>query len=108
MAEEKKKEKQQLELELPADVAKGVYSNLAMITHSDAEFIIDFLQLLPGLPKAMVRSRIILTPSHAKRLLSALSDNVAKYEKRNGPIGVASEEGGAMPFMGGAIPPTEA
>lgn len=86
MAEQKKRNEGQLDVELSVETAKGVYSNLAMITHSQAEFIVDFLQMLPGIPKAIVRSRIILTPLHAMRLLAALSDNVSKYEARFGTI----------------------
>lgn len=75
-----------IDIELPADVAEGVYSNLAMITHSPTEFVIDFVQILPGIPKPKVKRRIILTPQHAKRLLYALKDNIDKYEHTNGTI----------------------
>ena len=73
-------------IELKQDVAKGSYSNLAIITHSTSEFILDFVRVMPGLPKANVQSRIVLTPEHAKRLLFALQDNVKKYEANWGPI----------------------
>lgn len=76
----------QINIELPEQVAEGVYSNLAVISHSQSEFVVDFIQILPGLPKAKVRSRIILSPQHAKRLMNALSDNIAKYESQNGKI----------------------
>jgi hypothetical protein len=69
-----------IDLELDADVAQGHYSNLAIISHSTSEFILDFAAVLPGLPKAKVRSRVILTPEHAKRLLMSLQENVARYE----------------------------
>ena len=69
-----------IDVELDPEVAKGHYSNLAIISHSTSEFIIDFASLLPGMPKAAVNSRIILTPEHAKRLLLSLQDNVARYE----------------------------
>ena len=69
-----------IDIELSAEVAQGHYSNLAIISHSTSEFILDFAALLPGLPKANVRSRIILTPEHAKRLLLSLQENVARYE----------------------------
>jgi hypothetical protein len=69
-----------IDLELDADVAQGHYSNLAIISHSTSEFILDFAAVLPGLPKPKVRSRIILTPEHAKRLLLSLQENVARYE----------------------------
>jgi hypothetical protein len=76
----------QINIELSEEVAEGIYSNLAIITHSNAEFIIDFIRMMPGVPKAKVKSRIILTPQHAKRLLAAISDNVRKYEELNGKI----------------------
>ncbi|MBQ9200917.1 MAG: DUF3467 domain-containing protein [Bacteroidales bacterium] len=76
----------QLNIELPEEVAQGIYSNLAIISHSSAEFVLDFIRMLPGVPKAKVKSRIILTPEHAKRLLLALQDNIAKYEQQFGPI----------------------
>ncbi|MFZ4401864.1 MAG: DUF3467 domain-containing protein [Bacteroidales bacterium] len=76
----------QLNIELSAEVAEGIYSNLAVITHSQSEFIVDFLKLMPGVPKANVKSRIILTPQHAKRLLRALQENLSKFESVNGKI----------------------
>jgi len=79
-------EQKQLDIELKPEVALGHYSNLAVITHSTSEFIIDFIEHMPGMPKAQVNSRIIMTPEHVKRLLMALTDNVAKYEATNGPI----------------------
>ena len=75
-----------LNLDIKADVAQGVYSNLAIISHSPTEFTLDFAQVLPGTENANVRSRIIMSPVHLKRLLSALSDNVEKYEEQFGPI----------------------
>ncbi|VBB43424.1 conserved hypothetical protein [uncultured Paludibacter sp.] len=78
----------QLNIELSAEVAEGIYSNLAIISHSTSEFVVDFIRLMPGTPKANVKSRIILTPEHAKRLLMALQDNIAKYEQQNGKIKV--------------------
>lgn len=75
-----------INIELPEDIAQGVYSNLAIITHSSSEFVIDFIRLMPGLPKANVKSRVILNPEHAKRLYLALKDNIAKYESSHGPI----------------------
>ncbi len=77
------KKKQQLNIELSEEVAQGIYSNLAVITHSASEFIIDFIRIMPGIPKANVKSRVILTPEHAKRLLLALQDNIKKYEAVN-------------------------
>ncbi len=76
----------QLNIELSEEMAEGLYSNLAIITHSNAEFVIDFVNVMPGSPKAKVKSRIVLTPQHAKRLLKALADNVKKFEQVNGVI----------------------
>ena len=76
----------QLNIELSAEVAEGTYSNLAIISHSSSEFVIDFIRMMPGTPKANVKSRIILTPEHAKRLLFALQDNISKYEQQHGKI----------------------
>ena len=80
------KKKEGLNIEIGEEVAEGVYSNLAIINHSPSEFIADFIQMMPGVPKAKVKSRIILTPQHAKRLAQALVDNVAKYEEQFGEI----------------------
>ncbi|HCO67170.1 MAG TPA: DUF3467 domain-containing protein [Dysgonomonas sp.] len=76
----------QIQIELPEDIAQGTDANLAIIAHSSSEFVIDFVRMLPGVPKAKVQSRIILTPEHAKRLLFALNDNVSQYEKLHGAI----------------------
>ncbi|MEI6124598.1 MAG: DUF3467 domain-containing protein [Bacteroidota bacterium] len=76
----------QLNIELTDEIAEGIYSNLAIITHSHSEFIVDFVKIMPGVPKAKVKSRIILTPQHAKRLLNALKDNITKYEENFGLI----------------------
>ena len=87
MAEDKNQPPQnQINIELSEEIAEGVYSNLAMIAHSNSEFVIDFIRLMPGVPKAKVKSRIVITPEHAKRLLSALKDNIEKYEASFGPI----------------------
>lgn len=83
---ENKPQQQQLQIELTPEVASGSYSNLAVINHSNQEFVIDFIAALPGLPKARVNSRQVLTPESAKRLLFALQDNVVKYEKQFGTI----------------------
>lgn len=80
------KQENQLQIDLPADVAEGTYSNLAIISHSSSEFVLDFVRIMPGAPKAKVKSRIVLTPEHAKRLLMALDDNIAKYEQQFGKI----------------------
>jgi len=76
----------QVSLELKPEIAKGSYSNLAIITHSHSEFIIDFATMLPGLEKPQIGNRIVMTPEHAKRLLNALADNVSKYEANFGTI----------------------
>lgn len=81
-----KKSSNQINIELSEETAEGVYANLAMIAHSSSEFVIDFIRLMPGVPKAKVKSRIVITPEHAKRLLKALEDNVNKYEKSFGDI----------------------
>ncbi|MBQ0080150.1 MAG: DUF3467 domain-containing protein [Alistipes sp.] len=80
-----------LDINLSEDVAEGNYSNLAIISHSTSEFILDFAAMLPGLQKAMVKSRIILTPEHAKRLLLSLQDNIAKYEANFGAIRIPQQ-----------------
>ena len=81
-----KKNPNQINIELSEEVAEGVYANLAMIAHSNSEFVIDFIRLMPGIPKAKVKSRVVITPEHAVRLLNALKDNIQKYEKSFGPI----------------------
>ncbi|HSV77048.1 MAG TPA: DUF3467 domain-containing protein [Bacteroidales bacterium] len=91
----------QINIELGEDVADGVYSNLAIITHSPTEFVIDFVRLMPGVPKAKVKSRIILTPQHAKRLLKALKDNIGKYEAMHGTIQDLDIAGGLPMNLGG-------
>ncbi len=91
----------QFNIELSEDVAEGVYSNLAIITHSPAEFVIDFIRIMPGVPKSKVKSRIILTPEHAKRFVAALNDNIAKYEAVNGPIREVKGSGPVMPITFG-------
>ena len=87
MAEDNKKPKQgQINIELDEKVAEGTYSNLAIINHSVSEFVLDFVSIMPGTPKSKVKSRIILTPQHAKRLVKALSENVNRFEKAHGEI----------------------
>lgn len=85
MAEDQNKEGQ-INIELDEQIADGTYSNLAIINHSVSEFIVDFINIMPGVPKAKVKSRIILTPQHAKRLTKALNDNVQKFEQAHGEI----------------------
>lgn len=87
MAEENKKQGNQINIEIPEDIVEGTYSNLAIIAHSQSEFVVDFVRLVPNSPKAKVKSRVILTPQHAKRLMKALGDNLKKYESQFGPVG---------------------
>lgn len=91
----------QINIELTDDIAEGIYSNLAVITHSNSEFIVDFVKMMPGVPKAKVKARIILTPQHAKRLFRALKENISKFEAVHGPI---KENEGDIPFpMSGPV-----
>ncbi|MEY2631111.1 MAG: hypothetical protein RLZZ469_2009 [Bacteroidota bacterium] len=76
----------QINIELDEKTAEGIYSNLAIINHSASEFVVDFVTLMPGVPKAKVKSRIVLTPQHAKRFLKALNENIHRYELANGEI----------------------
>lgn len=94
----------QLNIELPEDVAEGIYSNLAIITHSRSEFVVDFIRVMPGTPKSKVKARVLLTPQHAKKLLRALDDNLSKFEAANGPVEEPSEgqdDGGIPMNFGG-------
>ncbi len=103
MADEQQQQGQdpnQLNIELTEEMADGTYSNLAIITHSNSEFIVDFINVMPGIPKAKVKSRIVLTPQHAKRLMKALADNVQKFEQVNGPIKDTEPQGLPMQFGG--------
>ena len=86
MSQNEDKKKQQLNIELSEEVADGHYSNLAIINHSNSEFVLDFARMMPGVPKVKVKSRIVLTPQHAKRLLKALNDNINKFESLHGEI----------------------
>lgn len=100
---ENENKQQQLQIELKPEVAQGVYANLAIFTHSSSEFIIDLAAVLPGLPKAEVRSRVIMAPEHAKRLLFALQDNIAKYEQQFGEIRMQAPR--QQPRQGSTIAP---
>jgi hypothetical protein len=108
MADEKNKpapnqNQNQINIELTEEIAEGTYSNLAMIAHSNSEFVIDFIRLMPGVPKAKVKARIVITPEHAKRLLAALKDNIEKYEASFGGI-KQSPDGPKFPMnFGGAV-----
>lgn len=105
---EEKNQKNQISIELSEEVAQGTYSNLAIITHSASEFILDFVRIVPGTPKAKVQSRVILTPEHAKRLLAALQDNIAKYESVHGPIKKVEGTGGPIMPMNFGGPTAQA
>ncbi|MBA5629487.1 DUF3467 domain-containing protein [Moheibacter lacus] len=96
--------KKNIDIEINDQTAEGIYSNLAVINHSPSEFIVDFIQMMPGVPKARVKSRIILTPQHAKRLANALAENVNRFESQFGEI--KDHHQPAMPLNFG--PPGEA
>ncbi len=100
--DENQNQANQLNIELTEDIADGIYSNLAIITHSNSEFVLDFVKVMPGVPKAKVKARILLTPQHAKRLLAAIQDNVAKYESVHGTIKQTEGIGIPMNFGGPA------
>ena len=102
------KNKNQLNIELNEEVAQGTYANLAIITHSSSEFVLDFIRVMPGVPKAQVKSRVVLTPEHAKRLLLALEDNIRKYETLNGPIKLGGGPDQGTPPMAFGNSPAEA
>lgn len=85
-------DKKQLSLDIKPEIARGSYSNLAIISHSASEFIIDFATMLPGLPKPDITNRIVMNPEHAKRLLNALIDNIQKYEAQFGQIRIADQQ----------------
>ena len=95
---------QQLQIEIKPEVAQGVYSNLVAITHSSSEVIFDFINMMPGMPKASVGSRIVMAPEHAKRLLRAIKDNIRKYEKQFGEIKLRQAQ---QPRPGSTIAPFE-
>jgi len=103
MTEEVENQEGQINIELSEEIAEGIYSNMALIAHSNSEFVIDFIRMMPGVPKAKVKSRIILTPEHAKRLLLALKDNLDKYEANFGSI-IATNEPPTFPMnFGGSM-----
>ncbi|MEM1269099.1 MAG: DUF3467 domain-containing protein [Bacteroidota bacterium] len=101
---EQKPQQPQLQIQIDDETAEGVYANLAMIVHGPDEFVLDFIRVLPGTPKARVRSRILITPQHARRLLLALEDNIRKYENSFGPI----EERAPQPTIAFPVPSGEA
>ncbi|CAD0000963.1 DUF3467 domain-containing protein [Flavobacterium chungangense] len=81
-----KQQQEQINIELDETIAEGIYSNLAIINHSSSEFVLDFVNIMPGTPKAKVKSRIVLTPQHAKRLLRAIGENIHRFEAAHGEI----------------------
>ncbi len=87
-------EENQLNIELPEELAEGAYVNLALIAHSPSEFVMDFIRILPGIPKGKVKSRVVMTPDHAYRLLQALQENVQRYEDSFGPINKDGSDSG--------------
>jgi len=91
----------QLNIELSEEIAQGTYSNLAIITHSPSEFVIDFVRVMPGIAKANVKSRIILTPEHSKRLMLALQENILKFESLHGPINIQGGQDNIAPILYG-------
>lgn len=98
------KKKDGLNIELSDTVAEGTYSNLAIINHSPSEFVVDFIQMMPGITKAKVKSRVILTPQHAKRFMKALSENVRKFENQHGEIKDIDPTKGIPMNFGGPTP----
>ena len=86
MSDNKTPKPNQINIELDENIAQGIYSNLAIINHSQSEFVLDFVSVMPGVPKSKVKSRIVLTPQHAKRLLKAIADNVQRFESMHGEI----------------------
>ena len=94
----------QINIELDEQTAEGIYSNLAIINHSSSEFVLDFVSIMPGIPKAKVKSRIVLSPQHAKRLVKALQENVSKFENQFGVI----DDNETIPYPIGFGPPAQA
>lgn len=103
MAKKENNPKEPLNIELPADIAEGIYSNLVMIAHSNSEFVLDFTRAMPGLPQPKVKARIIVTPEHAKRLLAALQDNIQKYEDTYGAISTNQNQPALPMNFGGTM-----
>lgn len=101
-----KKNENQMNIELSEEISVGVYSNLAIITHSPSEFVCDFVQMMPGVPKGKVRSRVVMTPQNAKRLMKALTENVQKFEQSYGVIGEVDST--PFPPMNFGTPTTQA
>lgn len=98
-----KSDQNQINIELSEAIAEGEYANLAMIAHSSSEFVIDFIRLMPGIPKAKVKARIVITPEHAKRLLAALADNIQRFENSFGAIKQTPDEPSFPMNFGGNV-----
>jgi hypothetical protein len=94
---EKGNQNNQLQIEVKDEVAQGTYANLAVITHSSSEFVLDFVGVMPGVPKAQVKSRVLMAPEHAKRLMAALQENIRKYEATFGPVRMPEAKGTFIP-----------
>lgn len=103
--EDQNKNNNQFQIELKDDIAQGTYSNLAVISHSSSEFVLDFIRVVPGVPKHRVQSRVIMAPEHAKRLLRALLDNVNKYEANFGEIHLIEDDARRDQNKGTYMPP---
>ena len=103
--DKEKKNIQQINIELDEKVSSGEYANFVVVTHSPAEFVMDFTRILPGVPKAKVHSRIIMAPQHAKAFLGALNDNIKKFETKHGEIKMPSRDEGFSSF--GVKPPKD-
>ena len=96
--EKETKKSHQIKIELDDDVGQGEYANFAVVTHSPAEFVMDYIRVLPGMTKSKVKSRIIMAPMHAKTLMMALQDNIKKYENKFGEIKIAKGENSGSNF----------
>lgn len=94
-------EKTEFDVELSAEIAQGTYANLAIISHSTSEFVVDFVRMMPGMPKAQVMSRVILTPEHAKRLAMSLQENISRYETMVGKIELHAPDAPTIDGFGG-------
>ncbi|MBK7130391.1 MAG: DUF3467 domain-containing protein [Crocinitomicaceae bacterium] len=104
MSAKDEKQPNQLNIELSEDISGGIYSNLSVITHSPTEFIVDFIQLMPGVPKGKVRSRVVMAPENAKKLMKAMMDNISKYESTHGTIKEHGPVGHVIPMnFGGPV-----
>jgi Protein of unknown function (DUF3467) len=103
-----KDQQNNMNIELSEEIAEGIYSNLAIISHSPAEFVLDFIRIVPNVPQAKVKSRIVMTPQHAKRFLAALNDNVIRYEAQFGKIVEPDNNNQAYPHMNFNTPKAQA